>query len=97
MKIIGNGYDGDLLCVINVNEVCRVFGHYNRYSSDVGVDELKRGLKVGCELDLGIGYDFRKDIQDACRKTIDAFKSFGEAQKTMLAFCELITKQEDAK
>ena len=95
MQIIGKAENENLVCIISREEICKVFNHYSTYSSSA--IKLMEELKIGNEVDLSKGYNFRTDIIDACQKTVEAFKAFGKAQSTLLSFSELITKVKDAR
>jgi hypothetical protein len=49
-------------------------------------------LKIGQELDLTAGFDFRNQIQDACKQMVDASEKFGRAQKTLFEFAQMVNK-----
>jgi hypothetical protein len=91
MKIIGiaeDGYSKRFICEITACEIARVFGHYCER-----VDSCKIEMKIGTELDLGAGYNYRNDIRIACQTMCDASKQFHDSQATLLKFSEMIVNQ----
>jgi len=47
-------------------------------------------LRVGQEFNIGAGYDFRRDIQSACRGMVDASTSFGTARESLMRFAVMV-------
>ncbi|MES2910576.1 MAG: hypothetical protein V4718_04260 [Pseudomonadota bacterium] len=84
MKVIGMGAShGEYIVTVTHAELSKLSERY------YGPKELPL-LKVGQEMDLGAGYDFRNDIQRACKQVADASKAFGQAQDTMLKFAVMV-------
>ena len=90
MKIIGKTSEngGDYLAIINHTELEKLTDKYYGQLS---------ALKVGDSMDLGAGYNFRGDIQSACRAMQDASKAFAKAQATMLAFSVMVSQLPDGQ
>lgn len=54
-------------------------------------------LEVGEQVNLGAGYDFRKDITDACRSMVEAMGRFERARDSLLGFAQMVMDRcEDA-
>lgn len=80
----------------------KIIGTVNRdtYLAEISHTELEKvadkyygklePLRVGSEFNLGAGYDFRQNIQSACRDMVDASKSFGTAQASMVRFAVMV-------
>lgn len=85
MKVIGKTKEngGDYIAVVSHTELQKVSNRY--YASN----ELLQ-LKIGEEMDLGAGYNFRHDIQRAGKQMEDAVKAFNDAQTTMLKFAVMV-------
>ena len=49
-------------------------------------------VKIGADYSIGAGYDFRADIQSACKKMEDAMREFGDAQATMHRFAVMVSQ-----
>jgi len=81
MEIIGIAKDGLYLATVSHTELEKVADKY--------YGKLKP-LRVGEEFNLGAGYDFRQNIQSACREMVDASKSFGTAQASMTRFAVMV-------
>lgn len=47
-------------------------------------------LRVGGELDLGQGYDFRYDIRQACKSMVEAMERFGRVQDSLFNFAKVV-------
>ena len=89
MKVIGKTQEpGDYIAIVNHAELERLTDkYYGKLSA----------LKVGDSMDLGAGYNFRGDIQSACRAMQDASKAFAKAQATMLAFSVMVSQLPDGQ
>lgn len=48
-------------------------------------------LRIGEEMDLGKGYDFRGDIRGAMDSMTAAMKSFESARSTLMAFAAMVS------
>ena len=85
MKVIGKTKEngGDYIAVVSHTELQKLS---NRY---YGSSELEP-LKIGGEMDLGAGYNFRNEIQRCCKQMEDATKAFHDAQATMLRFAVMV-------
>jgi hypothetical protein len=90
MKVIGKDERGNYIAVIGHQEIQKVCDKY------YGRDELKE-LKIGQEFDLGTGHDFRGEIRTVCQAMVDASKRFGESQKTLLVFAQMVSKLPEAE
>jgi hypothetical protein len=85
MKVIGKDEQGNYIAVVGHRELQKVCDKY------YGREELKE-LKIGQELNLGDGHDFRAEIQAACKQMVDASEKFGRAQKTLFEFAQMVNK-----
>lgn len=85
MKVIGKDERGNYIAVVTHRELEKVCDRY------YGNNELKE-LKIGQEFDLGTGHDFRSEIRTACQAMVDASKRFGDSQKTLLVFAQMVSK-----
>lgn len=85
MKVIGKDERGNYIAVVTHSELQKVCDKY------YGREELKE-LKIGEEFDLGAGYNFRNQIQSACKAMVDASSRFGECQKALFAFSQMVNK-----
>jgi len=92
MKVIGEqGYD-TWICVVSKQEVEKVFDKY--YAK--GADALEK-IKIGSEIDLGVGHDFRANIRDVCHEMRDAMKAFESARATLMKFAVMVSDLPPAK
>lgn len=83
MKIIGMVENGLYICQVSHTELEKLTDKY--------YGKLPK-LEVGSTMDLGAGYDFRSDIQKVCHNVIEATKSFGQTQHTLLKFAAMVTE-----
>lgn len=82
MKVIGTTQQsGEYIAIVNHTELEKLTDKYYGKLSP---------LKVGEEMDLGAGYDFKADIVHACKQMQDAVKAFNNAQTTMLKFAVMV-------
>lgn len=81
MKVIGMGEHDAYLCLVTHTELEKLADKY--------YGKLQR-LRVGSEMNLGAGYDFRSDIQTACRGMVDAEKNFDRAKNTLHKFAVMV-------
>jgi hypothetical protein len=81
MKVLGIVDSSTYLCEVGHSEleksVDKYYGHLPK-------------LKVGSELDLGLGYDFRSAIKEACKATVDADIRFHGARQTLHKFAIMV-------
>jgi hypothetical protein len=82
MEIIGTTSHG-YICNVSHDELEKLVDKY--------YGKLKR-LEVGSKMDLGAGYDFRSQIQSACRGMVDASKGFSAAQSSMMRFAVMVSQ-----
>lgn len=87
MKIMGMVDSGTYLCQVSHQELCKVMN-----KSSYGDGQLKP-LKVGDELDLGQGHNFRNEIKVACEKLVEAHRASHRAHESLINFAELIVAQ----
>lgn len=87
MKVLGNGKGDTYLCEISHGELEKLTDQY--YGK-------MKPLKIGDEMDLGAGYDFRADIRDVCRQMTNAETSFARAQNTLRRFAMMVTQLPEA-
>lgn len=90
MKVIGTTQErgGDYIAIVTHSELEKLTeNYYGKLPS----------LKVGDSIDLGAGYNFRSEIQSACRAMEDASKAFSKAQTTMLAFSVMVGQLPDCQ
>ena len=85
MKVIGMQGD-DYIAVVKHSELERMS---NKYGYRESVDKLK----IGSEMDLGQGYDFRADIKQACASMQSAMEKFEQARATMHRFAIMVAEQ----
>jgi len=71
MKIIGKTKDG-YICEVLHSELEKPVDKYYGHLNPLNLDD---------ELDLGQGYSFRNDINNASKKMVDAVEAFEQAQK----------------
>lgn len=88
MKVIGKTQEhgGDYIAIVTHVELEKLT---NQYYGNLSA------LKVGDSMDLGAGYNFRNEIQSACKGMTDASKSFANAQTTMLKFAVMVGQLPD--
>lgn len=86
MKILGITAEGRYIAEVSHTEVEKVFDKY--------YGNLPK-LSAGKEIDLGAGYDFRSSIKHACEQMVDASKSFGSAQRTLMRFSLMVSQLPD--
>lgn len=91
MKVLGisGQYNNSYICEVSHDELC------NLMNKSTGGDNSLAKLKVGETMNLGEGYNFLYEIRSACRDLVDAHKSFGNAQKTMIKFAEMMKEKEE--
>lgn len=87
MKVIGLSGDSYIVEVSH-DEIEKVTDKYYR--------NLSR-LKVGDVLNLGEGYDFRKDIHSACKQMVDTISRFESVQKSLFNFAKVVGHIPDAQ
>jgi len=71
MKVIGKSSDSSYLCEIDHSEIEKYLGTF--YGKT-------KPLRIGQEVDLGLGYDYRGEMRDALDKT----KKFIESNKKII-------------
>lgn len=81
MRILGISADGNYIAEVTHTEVEKVFDKY--YGK---LDKLKPGQSIA----LDKGYDFRSEIQSACKGMTDANKNFGRAAETLQKFAIMV-------
>ena len=88
MKVIGKTQEdsGDYIAIVSHIELEKLFDKY--------YGNLPR-MKVGDAVDLGAGYNFRRDIKSVCEKMESATKAFHDAQATMLKFAVMVGQLPD--
>lgn len=91
MKIIGKGqHHNEYIATVTHTELEKCFDKY------YGKESLKE-FKAGDEVDIAAGYNFRRDINEACRKMTEAMRSFDEAKKTLTEFAIMVSKLPEQK
>ena len=88
MKVLGLVNHDVYLVQVSHTELEKVFDKY--------YGKLDK-LRVGNELDLGAGYNFRDDIKHACGEMRDAMKAFDSKRLSLLRFAELVGELPDEK
>lgn len=85
MKVIGKTTENecDYIATVSHSELQKLSNRYYNGS------ELPY-LKIGDVMDLSAGYNFRDDIQRACKRMEEAAKEFHNAQSTMLKFAVMV-------
>jgi hypothetical protein len=81
MRIIGMDGNGNYIAVVEHTELEKLTDKY--------YGKLTK-LSVGATLNLGAGYDFRSDIQQACKSMVDADANFDRARKTLHKFAVMV-------
>ena len=81
MKVIGTISDQHYLAQVTHTELEKLSGNY--------YGKLKE-LRVGDEMDLGMGYNFTTDIQAVCKKMTDAMEAFEKARVTLNSFALML-------
>jgi len=71
-----------------------------KYICEVSHEELEKvtdkyygklePLKVGSEMDLGMGYNFKVAIADSCRQMSNAMESFQHSKDMLLMFAKIV-------
>ena len=87
MKILGEVSRDTYIVEIKKTEIEKIFDKY--------FDKLNYDLKVGSEINLGAGYDFRSDIKRVCQEMITTMKSFENAQTTLHNFAVMVSELSD--
>lgn len=82
MKVIGTGANGAYLCEVSHTELEKLTDKY--------YGNLKP-LKIGDEMNLGAGYDFRASIKESCKGMMDADLSFDRARATLQRFAIMVS------
>lgn len=85
MKIIGIAGD-KYIAEVSHTEIEKVMDKY--------YGNLEK-LKAGDDLDIGEGYNFRREIEAACRSMLDAMKAFDHAKSTMTKFALMVSESEE--
>ena len=88
MEILGKKDESTYIVEIGVEEIAKVFNNYSIR------DTPAHPLIVGKSIDLGNGFNFRNDIQEACRRMTETIEKFKSAQDTMMAFAKMVIDQE---
>ena len=81
MKVIGKADRDTYLVEVSHTELEKVADKYYGKLPE---------LSVGQEFNIGAGYDFRRDIQSACRGMVDASTSFGTARESLMRFAVMV-------
>lgn len=81
MKVIGKADRDTYLVEVSHTELEKVADKYYGKLPE---------LRVGQEFNIGAGYDFRRDIQSACRGMVDASTSFGTARESLMRFAVMV-------
>lgn len=94
MKVLGivnpSEYGRTYLVEVRHDELQKVFDKAG-HASPMGA------LKVGEEINLGQGHDFRNQIQHVCRQMTSAYETFTKASGTMTAFASMVAAIPTAK
>lgn len=93
MKILGfveKDYGTKYICEISADEIGKVFdkGFYRDH------DEFKK-FKVGHEIDLGAGFNFREQLKELLKSFESSHGRFMDANKTMLSLSQLFIGKSD--
>ena len=83
MKVIGTANDNNYIVSVSHSELEKCFAKY--------YNKLER-LKIGEEIDLGMGYDYHSKIVEVCSGMVEATKRFEASQKATLAMSRAIVK-----
>lgn len=84
MKILGESKREHFIAEISKAEIEKIFDQY--------YGKLNFKLEVGTEISLSTGYNFRADIQKACKEMVDAMNAFEQAQLTLRNFAMMVTE-----
>jgi hypothetical protein len=90
MKIIGEQGNGQFIATVSRTELEKF---YDNLHGRPGKELALPLTKIGCEYDLSAGYDFRRDVQQACKQMTDAMAQFKRAQDSMTRFAALLTME----
>lgn len=92
MKVIGKTAEnnGDYIAIVTHAELQQLQDRFYK-------GEPLKVLKMGDTMNLGLGYDFRRDIQDSCAQMERASKAFGTAQATLLKFAVMVGQLPEAQ
>ena len=85
MKVIGLS-GSDYICQIGHTELEKLTDKYYGKLDKLG---------VGSEMNFGGGYDFRRDIQQACKGMVEAQKTFDASRTTMMKFAVMVSSLPD--
>lgn len=90
MRIIGiakdSGYEGPYyIAEVSHEELKKVVNKASYAERDKFAP-----LKAGSEIDIGAGYDFRRDIAEATRKMVEAHEQFAKSTKVMHRFASMV-------
>lgn len=86
MKILASISHRKYIVEIDKDEIEKVFDKfYDKFGE----------IKVGDEIDLAKGYNYRGEIKSACVNMQDAMKSFERAQKTLFQFASMVAQLDN--
>lgn len=85
MLVIAKASDSTYICQVNHDELEKFMNKY--------YGKMEK-LKVGEEVNLGLGYNYAYKIEDACEKMTQAMKSFDQARATMTSFALALSKNK---
>jgi len=88
MKIIGKGANGDYIANVSHTELEKFLNQY--------YGKLDR-LSIGEDVDLGLGYDFKSDIERALNKTQDFIEGNGKIITAILNGIQIVKFNENEK
>ena len=97
MKVIGysqdpSGYGSkSYIAIVSHDEICAVLNKA-RYT---GKEEVPP-LKVGEDLNLAQGYNFRAEITEATRKMTEAYEKFAKVAPIAAEFAGIVAAKADA-
>lgn len=81
MEVIGKDGQGNYIAIVSHDELEKSANQY--------YGKLPR-LNVGDEFNIGAGYNFKSDIESACKNMLDACRSFETSRTTMMNFAVMV-------
>lgn len=94
MKILGfteKDFGTKYICEISADEIAKIFDKsFYRHEGE----EFKK-FKLGQEINLGQGFDFREQLKRLLESFESSHTKFTEANKTMLSLSQLFIKKKE--
>lgn len=83
MKILATAAHDTFIAEVSRTEIEKVLDKY--------YGKLDTKLEPGTVVNLAAGYNFRAEIQSACRHMSDAMKQFESARATLMSFAVMVS------